>query len=30
MEKGLLKGKDLEEVLDLLAMTELGVPGQRR
>ncbi len=30
VEKGLLKGKDLEEVLDLLAMTELGVPGQRR
>ena len=29
MEKGLLKGKDLEDVLDLLAMTELGVPGQR-
>jgi fumarate hydratase class II len=30
MEKGLLKGKELEEVLDLLAMTELGVPGQRK
>ena len=30
VEKGVLKGKDLEEVLDLLAMTELGVPGQRR
>jgi aspartate ammonia-lyase len=30
MEKGLLKGKDLEEVLDLLAMTEPGVPGQRK
>jgi fumarate hydratase class II len=30
MEKGLLKGKDLDEVLDLLAMTELGVPGQRK
>jgi aspartate ammonia-lyase len=29
MEKGILKGKDLEEVLNLLAMTELGVPGQR-
>src|SRR2546428_6388753 len=29
MEKGVLKGKDLEAVLDLLAMTELGVPGQR-
>jgi fumarate hydratase class II len=30
MEKGVLKGKALEEVLDLLAMTELGVPGQRK
>ncbi len=30
MDKGVLKGKDLEEVLDLLAMTELGVPGQRK
>jgi aspartate ammonia-lyase len=30
MEKGVLKGKELEEVLDLLAMTELGVPGQRK
>jgi aspartate ammonia-lyase len=30
MEKGILKGKDLEEVLNLLAMTELGVPGHRR
>jgi len=30
MEKGLLKGKELEAVLDLLAMTELGVPGQRK
>ncbi len=30
MEKGLLKGKELDEVLDLLAMTELGVPGQRK
>jgi aspartate ammonia-lyase len=29
MEKGILKGKDLEEVLDLMAMTKLGVPGQR-
>ena len=26
-KKGLLKGKELEEVLDLRAMTELGVPG---
>src|SRR5438309_3311388 len=30
MDKGVLKGKDLDEVLDLLAMTELGVPGQRK
>lgn len=30
IEKGVLKGKELEEVLDLLAMTELGVPGQRK
>src|SRR5213083_2284778 len=30
MEKGVLKGKDLEVVLDLLAMTELGVPGERK
>ena len=30
MEKGLLKGKDLEAVLDLLAMTEVGVPGERK
>src|SRR5205814_5857512 len=30
IEKGLLKGKDLEEVLDLAAMTEIGVPGRRR
>jgi fumarate hydratase, class II len=29
-EKGILKGKELEEVLNLLAMTELGVPGQRK
>jgi len=27
MQKGLLQGKELEEVLDLRAMTELGVPG---
>ncbi|MGH7569321.1 MAG: aspartate ammonia-lyase [Gemmatimonadales bacterium] len=27
MEKGLLKGKELDEVLDLRAMTELGVRG---
>ncbi|MEP7324764.1 MAG: lyase family protein, partial [Gemmatimonadota bacterium] len=26
-KKGLLKGKELEEVLDLRAMTELGIPG---
>ncbi len=30
MEKGILKGKELDEVLDLRAMTELGVPGERR
>ena len=30
MEKGLLKGKELDEVLDLRAMTELGVPGERK
>src|SRR5437667_4259945 len=29
MEKGVLKGKELDAVLDLLAMTELGVPGER-
>ena len=27
MQKGLLAGKELEDVLDLRAMTELGVPG---
>ncbi|HEU4570147.1 MAG TPA: aspartate ammonia-lyase [Gemmatimonadales bacterium] len=27
VKKGLLQGKELEEVLDLRAMTELGVPG---
>jgi aspartate ammonia-lyase len=27
MKKGLLKGKELEEVLDLRAMTDLGIPG---
>ncbi len=27
VKKGLLKGKELDEVLDLRAMTELGVPG---
>lgn len=27
IKKGVLKGKELEEVLDLRAMTELGVPG---
>src|SRR5213594_2497654 len=30
MEKGVLKGKDLAEVLDMMAMTELGVPGRRK
>ena len=29
-EKGLLKGKELDEVLDLRAMTEPGVPGERK
>ena len=28
-EKGVLKGKELDEVLDLAAMTEMGVPGAR-
>ena len=28
-ERGLLQGAELEEVLDLKAMTELGVPGER-
>jgi aspartate ammonia-lyase len=27
VRKGLLKGKELEEILDLRAMTEIGVPG---
>jgi len=30
IEKGLLKGKEFDEVLDLRAMTELGVPGERK
>src|SRR5213594_3996666 len=30
MEKGILKGKELDEVLDLVAITELGVPGKRK
>jgi aspartate ammonia-lyase len=30
IEKGLLKGKELDAVLDLRAMTELGVPGERK
>jgi len=29
IEKGLLKGKELDDVLNLRAMTELGVPGER-
>jgi fumarate hydratase, class II len=29
VKKGLLKGKELEEVLNLRAMTELGVPGEK-
>jgi aspartate ammonia-lyase len=28
VKKGILKGKELEDVLDLRAMTELGVPGK--
>ncbi|HEU5303378.1 MAG TPA: aspartate ammonia-lyase [Gemmatimonadales bacterium] len=30
MKKRILEGKDLEEVLDLRAMTEPGVPGQKK
>jgi aspartate ammonia-lyase len=30
IDKGILKGKELDEVLDLFAMTEIGVPGARR
>jgi fumarate hydratase, class II len=30
MDKGLLTGKELDEVLDLRKMTELGVPGERK
>ena len=29
IEKGMLKAKEIDEILDLKAMTELGVPGQR-
>ena len=29
IEKGILKGKELNEILDLRAMTEPGVPGER-
>ncbi|GBD32857.1 Aspartate ammonia-lyase [bacterium HR33] len=29
-EKGILNQKELDEVLDLRAMTEIGVPGQRK
>jgi len=29
-EKGLLTEKELDEVLDPRAMTELGIPGERR
>jgi aspartate ammonia-lyase len=29
VKKGLLKGKELEEVLNLRAMTEIGVPGEK-
>jgi aspartate ammonia-lyase len=28
-EKGILKGKELDEVLDYVAMTEIGVPGKK-
>ena len=30
VKKGLLKGRELEEVLDLRAMTEPGVPGEQK
>jgi aspartate ammonia-lyase len=30
MERGVLTGKELDRVLDLAAMTELGVPGERK
>lgn len=30
VDKGILSGKELDEVLDLRAMTELGVPGERK
>jgi fumarate hydratase class II len=29
-DKGLLKGRELEEVLDYRAMTEIGVPGKKK
>jgi hypothetical protein len=29
-ESGLLKGKELDDVLDYLKMTEIGVPGGGR
>ncbi|MEK7668697.1 MAG: aspartate ammonia-lyase [Gemmatimonadota bacterium] len=29
-DKGVLKGKELEEVLDYRAMTEIGVPGKKK
>jgi hypothetical protein len=29
VKKGILKGKELDEVLNLRAMTELGVPGDK-
>jgi len=28
-QKGLLKGKELDEVLDYRKMTEIGVPGSK-
>jgi aspartate ammonia-lyase len=30
MKKRILEGKELEEVLDLRAMTEPGVPGEKK
>jgi aspartate ammonia-lyase len=29
VKKGILKGKELDEVLDLRAMTEIGIPGEK-
>src|SRR5437879_13763685 len=30
MDQGIHKGKDMEEVLEIAAMTEIGVPAQRK